>query len=130
MPVSESMLTQMRGVAIAGAGLCTAIVLLLVQTGASSMPLLVALCAAALGIPAWLIAWQYVQPYIVMGARSYAHFSLRVAGFLGLIGMLLLFVALASLVWQLSKFVALVFIVGCAIAAIFARLHIRSVLSR
>jgi hypothetical protein len=128
MPLSESTLLQMRAAAISGAGLCAAIILVLTQTSNRSVPQLVALWAASLGIPVWLAAWQYVQPYIVQGSESYGHYKQGVAGLLGLAGISTLFVAFTSLVWLVSPCASVAFAFACLIAALFISMHIRAVL--
>jgi len=127
MLATESMLLQMRGVAIAGAGLSTAIILLLVQLGQEELSLQIALYSAVVAIPAWISAWQYVQPYIILGSRFYGHFSQRFAGWLGLFGIAALFIALASVIWHLSPCASLVFAVACIFVVPFVALHVRSV---
>jgi len=127
MPVSESILLQMRGAAISGAGLCAAVILVLVQTGVRSVPQLVALWGASLGVPAWLAAWQYVQAYITWGSKSYGHYKPKAAGLLTFAGILPLFVAFASLVWLVSPCASAAFALACLIAALFISMHIRAV---
>jgi hypothetical protein len=127
MPITESILEQMRAVAIAGAGVCTAIILLLVQVPKTT-PLFIATCAASLGILVWLAAWQYVQPFIIGGQASYKLYSPRVAGLIAVSGILVLFLALTSLIWHLSSCVALIFSVLALLLAFFVCKHIRSVL--
>ena len=129
MPLSETMLLQMRSAAIAGAGLCTAIILVVVQASTKSQSQLFALWAASLGMPVWLAAWQYVQPYIIRGSDSYPHYKAAAAGLLGLAGILALFVALASLIWLVSPCAAASFSIACLVAALFISMHIRSVLA-
>ena len=127
MPVSESILLQMRGAAISGAGLCAAVILVLVQTGVRSVPQLVALWGASLGVPAWLAAWQYVQAYITWGSKSYGHYKPRASGLLAIAGILPLFVAFTSLVWFVSPCASAAFALACLIAALFISMHIRAV---
>ncbi|MGN2254351.1 hypothetical protein ACFWZ4_13310 [Frateuria sp. GZRe12] len=129
MSLSETMLLQMRSVAIGGAGLCAAIILVVVQASTRSQPHLVALWAASIGTPVWLAAWQYLQPYIIQGSGSYPHYKATTAGLLGLAGMSSLFIALGSLVWLISPVAAGSFAIACLAAALFVSVHIRSVLA-
>ena len=62
--ISESYLGQMRSAAIGGGSFSAAIVLVLLQVKLTSVALHVSFAAAALGIPIWIVVWQYVQPYL------------------------------------------------------------------
>jgi phosphate/sulfate permease len=131
--LSESYLNQMRGAAIGGGGLSAAIVLLLLQTGLTSIPLHISLYAAALGIPAWIGAWQYIQPYILYGPTSYEHFAkpggIGVAVLLAVAGLAALFVSFTSLIWHLSPCVATLFAVACLLVIALILVHNRAVQS-
>ena len=124
-------LNQMRSAAIGGASVSTAIVLVLIQTGLVSTPQRVALYSAALSIPAWIGAWQYIQPYILYGPTSYEHLgkisSIGVAVILATFGMLTLAISLTSAIWHLSPCVSVLFMVASAVVAILVFMHNRSV---
>ncbi|UJB15427.1 hypothetical protein [Xanthomonas translucens] len=80
--ISENYLGQMRSAAIGGGSFSAAIVLVLLQVGLSSVPLRISFYAAALGIPVWIVVWQYVQPYLDWPEfRRHSVAALRVAPF-------------------------------------------------
>jgi hypothetical protein len=102
MPVTELMLQQMRTVAIAGAGLGTAIILSLLQLEATDQPIIVAVYAVSVAIPAWVAAWQYVQQFLVKGEASFSHFSIRAAATLAFVAGGALATAIGALIWMAS----------------------------
>ena len=113
-------LDRMRRSAIGGGSISLAIVLLLLQTGIDSPALLVALCCAAVAIPAWIGAWQFVENYMFYGRRSLAHFN-RVRGSgigmgLAVAGGVLLFISLASLIGHRSAFASVLFVLASLLA--------------
>ncbi len=118
--LTDSVLDHMRTSAIGGASFSTAIVLLVLQTGIASGSLRISLYAAALAIPAWLTAWQYVETYIFYGRSSYNHFNSPkgsgVAVLLVVAGALLLLTSLGSLIWHLSPGASLLFLMTSLLA--------------
>ena len=131
--ISESYLGQMRSAAIGGGSFSAAIVLVLLQVKLTSVALHVSFAAAALGIPIWIVVWQYVQPYLLYGPDSYAHFrkvgSIGVATGLAIAGLITLFVSFSALLWHMSLWVALVFSLFSLSAVIVIARHGQSVLA-
>ncbi|MEA9489218.1 hypothetical protein, partial [Xanthomonas campestris] len=126
-------LGQMRSAAIGGGSFSAAIVLVLLQVKLTSVALHVSFAAAALGIPIWIVVWQYVQPYLLYGPDSYAHFrkvgSIGVATGLAIAGLITLFVSFSALLWHMSLWVALVFSLFSLAAVIVIARHGQSVLT-
>lgn len=125
--LTESHLNNMRGSAIGGASVATAIVLLLLQTGISSSALKLGLYSASLAIPAWLAAWQYIEAYNFYGRSSYHHFNTvkgsGIAIALAVIGMTCLFTSLASLIWHLAPMASAIFSLASVAIAILIFKH-------
>nr|WP_155604452.1 hypothetical protein [Xanthomonas translucens] len=131
--ISENYLGQMRSAAIGGGSFSAAIVLVLLQVGLSSVPLRISFYAAALGIPVWIVVWQYVQPYLLYGPVSYNHFrkahSIGVAAILAVLGLVSLTLSFTSLLWHMSLCVALVFVLLSVVAVVLILAHAQSVLA-
>jgi hypothetical protein len=125
--LTESHLSSMRGSAIGGASVSTAIVLLLLQTGVNSPALKLALYTASLAIPAWIAAWQFIEAYSFYGRKSYSHFS-RVQGSglavgLAIVGMACIATSLSSLIWHLAPMASAIFMVASVVAAVLIFRH-------
>ena len=131
--MSETYLNQMRSAAIGGGSFSAAVILVLLQVGLSSVALTVSFYAAAIGIPIWIVVWQYVQPYILYGPVSYDHFrkasSLGVAVLLAVLGLVAISVSFVSLIWHMSACAAVIFAILCLFAVVLIVVHGQSVLA-
>jgi hypothetical protein len=111
---TENGLSQMQSTSIGGAGLSTAIVLLLFQSNITSIALTLALYMAAFGIPAWVASWQMIAAYSFYGKESYHHFNRASASIVAivffLLGAMSLFLSVAALIWHMSHAASLLFI--------------------
>lgn len=125
--LTESTLEMMRTSAIGGGSLSLGVILLLLQTKLDSTALIVALYSAIFAIPAWTIAWQYVEAYIFCGKDSYGHFNSPrgslVAVSFALLGMVLVLVSIVSLIWHMSNIAALVFLTASLLMAFLVYRH-------
>ena len=127
--LSASTLELSRTVSFGGAGVLTAILLLLLQTGVPSNSLKVALTACAVGIPSFIVHAKLLGHYLFFGQATYQRlltFSSSSFLFLFLfVGVASLLVSLTSIFWHLSKVSSIVFVVACTIstAAIFYHQH-------
>jgi len=79
---SEFKLQLTRNVAVGAAGVAFVIVLALLDSGARTLPRVVALYAATIAMPFWLLAALVHEIYILLGRRSYMH--LRTSAAIGL----------------------------------------------
>lgn len=117
----------MRASAIGGASVSTAIILLLLQTGAASAALKLALYASSLAVPAWISAWQFIEAYSFYGRGSYRHFnSVQGSGLavgFAIAGLGCLATSLSSIIWHLAPLAAALFIAASLLAAILIFRH-------
>lgn len=131
--LTESALERMRTSAIGGSSVSFAIVLVLLQTGVASTSLKIALFTASLAIPAWVVAWQFVEAYMVCGKPSMGHFNSPkgsgVAVMFATTGMFLLLVSICSLIWHMSVIASLLFFVASLVMAIVVFKHHNAVRS-
>jgi len=131
--MSENYLNQMRSAAIGGGSFSAAVILVLLQVGLSTITLTVSFYAAVVGVPIWIVVWQYVQPYILYGPASYNHFrkatSLGVAVLLAALGLVAIFVSFVSLIWHMSAGAALIFAILSLFAGVLIVVHGQSVLA-
>lgn len=125
--LTESTLERMRSSAIGGGSISLGVILLLLQTELDSSALIVALYTAVFAIPAWIVAWQYVESYMFCGKDSYGHFNSPkgslVAVSFALLGMLLLLVSIVSLIWHMSVVAALAFLAASLLMAFLVYRH-------
>ena len=119
--LDDRKLDRMRRSALGGGSTSLAIVLLLLHTGADPLSLRAALCCAAVAIPVWIGAWQFVENYMFYGKRSLHHFnSVRGSGVglgLAVAGGVLLFISLTSLIAHLSVFASALFVLASMLVA-------------
>src|SRR6478609_6603394 len=120
--LTEKQLETIRTSAIGGVSAAAAILLLLSQTGATSVALKIALYGAAIAIPAWIVAWQYVETYLFYGQALRGHFRRpEVSGvgfFAAFLGMAALFTSTTAIFFHLSHDAALVFVTGVLLVTV------------
>ena len=120
--LTEKQLETMRTSAIGGVSAAAAILLLLSQTGAGGAALEIALYGAAIAIPAWVVAWQYVETYLFYGEALPGHFRRPDVSGIGFIaaflGMASLFVSTTAIFFHLSSNAALIFVAGVFIVTV------------
>jgi hypothetical protein len=120
-----------RAVTLGGAGLSTALIFVVVQTGVTTPALRISLFCASLGVPVWLALWRVGEAYSFFGPKSYAHFASPQASGVGillfLVGLVLLLASFVGLVWHFSVFSAVVFFMASIAMAVFSVKHQTSV---
>lgn len=119
----ESSKTLGLGCAAASTGL----VFLIAQIGVKSTALVLSLWFAAIALPLWLAFWQVCDTYSFWGRRATGHFNqigwvLTCSITFGL-GAVLLFMAIAALIWSLLPGAGAAFVALTLIAFAFAGWH-------
>lgn len=64
-----------RNASFGAAAVCIATLVSLTQIGAATVAIQVAVLAASIGAPLWLLVGSLVEHYVVLGQSSYAHFD-------------------------------------------------------
>jgi hypothetical protein len=122
-----------RAVTLGGAGLSTALIFVVVQTGVTTAALRTTLFCASLGVPVWLALWRIGEAYSFFGPRSYGHFKSPRASGVGILlffaGIILLLAAFVALIGHFSIVSAVVFLLASVAMAVFAYKHQVSVQS-
>jgi len=111
--MSMDRLVLFRGLAYGGAASCLIIIIQLAQIGGGELALHVAVVAASIGLPLWLLLGATSEVYISLGKQSYPHFRSMVSQFF--FGMLLflggtaLAAAVGGLLWHILPEAAVIF---------------------
>lgn len=126
--LTEAALDRMLVQSVGGASVGLGVILLLLQTKLDTLALEIALYSAIFSIPAWVTAWQYVESYMFCGKASFGHFNTLkgsgVAVLFALLGMILLFVSVSSLIWHMSAVASSLFVVvSLAVGVLIFRHH-------
>lgn len=114
-------------IALGGAGLSVALVLVLTQLDASSLALRISMFCSALAIPVWTTLWQIGATYSFWAVKPKATFSLRNPFLVGAIlftsGGCLSVTSLATLIGHFSVVSAGAFIVASVAGLVFTFTH-------
>lgn len=109
------------------AGASTGLVLLIAQVGVKSMALVLSLWCAAIALPLWLAFWQVCDTYSFWGRRAEGHYNqvgwILTCTLIFCIGVVMLFCAIATLVWSLLPSAGVAFVAVAFVAFIFVSLH-------
>ncbi len=118
----ESVIALSRTLAFGAAAVCLAIVVQILQIGASDLPLMVSLYASAVAMPLWLCAGVCLECYLYFGPRSFAHYSLafrsRAMKLIHFAAAASLFAAIAGVVYHLSVAAFWLFFVTTIVATV------------
>ncbi len=120
-----------RAMSLGCAGVSTGLLLLIAQVGVKSTTLIFSLWCSAIAIPFWIGLWQVCDTYSFWGRRAEGHYNqigwILTFTLLFVVGVVLLFAAIAALVWSLLPGAAVAFIVTSVIALTFAGVHAKQV---
>jgi len=110
---SMERLILLRGLAYGGAASCLIIIVQLAQIGSGEFSLQVAVVAASIGLPLWLVLGVTSEVYISLGKQSYPHFRSNLSQYF--FGMLLAFggtalaAAVGGILWHILPEAAVIF---------------------
>jgi hypothetical protein len=116
-----------RATSVGGAGVSTALVLLIAQIWKVSFSLSLSFVCAAVAIPVWLALWQVGEAYSFYGPASHGHFgTLRGSGIgigLFLTAAALLVASFVALLWTFSVVASCGFLLMAAAMVVLAYKH-------
>ncbi len=110
---SAERMTLLRNLGYGGAAACLAILAGLAQVGAKDPALKVAVYAASIALPAWLLIGSVFEYYIFLGKQSYRHlrskFVIALTSTLYVVAGVGMFAATGGIAWYLAPEAAYAF---------------------
>ncbi len=111
-----------RTLSLSGAGVATALILLLAQIWSPKVPLQISMWSAVVALPLWIGFWQICESYLLWDDSARSHFErpgmVVSLTLYFLVNCLTLFVGVTALIWNFLPAAAVGFMVISAVVAI------------